>query len=351
MIFVTGGAGFIGTNFVRQWLEGSAEPVVNLDKLTYAGSLDNLLGVLDRPQKHIFVRGDIADQALVGSLLAQHRPRAVVHLAAESHVDQSIDDAAHFVQTNAVGTYRLLEAVREYWVRLDAESKREFRFIHISTDEVFGSLAEADLAFTEASAYAPNNPYAASKAAADHWVRAWHHTYGLPAVTLHSTNNFGPYQLPEKLIPLCIARALCGERLPIYGDGRQVRDWIHVSDHCSAIRAVLAAGRAGGRYNVGSRNEMSNLALVRQLCGLLDELRPRVQGGSYSQQVHFVADRPGHDRRYGVDPSALERDLGWKPDRSFAPALRETVQWYLNNAAWVERANERLASRTGPGAK
>ncbi|HRK56018.1 MAG TPA: dTDP-glucose 4,6-dehydratase [Burkholderiaceae bacterium] len=338
MILVTGGAGFVGSNFVHQWLAHTDEPVVNVDKLTYAGSLDNLPGSLQAGARHTFVRADIVDRALLDALLAKYRPRAIVHLAAESHVDHSISDPSDFVQTNVVGTYQLLEAVRAYWTPLASEAKRDFRFIHVSTDEVFGSLGALDPPFTEASAYAPNNPYAASKAAADHWVRAWHQTYGLPTVVLHTTNNYGPFQLPEKLMPLCIARALAGQPLPIYGDGQQVRDWIHVNDHCSAIRCVLNHGRAGRSYNVGSRNELSNLELVHRLCALLDGLRPRADGGAYAEQIRFVADRPGHDRRYGVDPSALERDLAWRPAVSFADGLRETVQWYLDHPQWVASA-------------
>ena len=311
---------------------------MNVDKLTYAGSLDNLPGSLQAGARHTFVRADIVDRALLDALLAKYRPRAIVHLAAESHVDHSISDPSDFVQTNVVGTYQLLEAVRAYWTPLASEAKRDFRFIHVSTDEVFGSLGALDPPFTEASAYAPNNPYAASKAAADHWVRAWHQTYGLPTVVLHTTNNYGPFQLPEKLMPLCIARALAGQPLPIYGDGQQVRDWIHVNDHCSAIRCVLNHGRAGRSYNVGSRNELSNLELVHRLCALLDGLRPRADGGAYAEQIRFVADRPGHDRRYGVDPSALERDLAWRPAVSFADGLRETVQWYLDHPQWVASA-------------
>lgn len=338
MILVTGGAGFVGSNFVRQWLAHTDEPMVNVDKLTYAGSVDNLPRSPQARARHLFARADIADRAVLDALLAEYRPRAIVHLAAESHVDHSISDASDFVQTNVVGTYQLLEAVRAYWAPLSLEDRRTFRFIHVSTDEVFGSLGPSDPPFTEACAYAPNNPYAASKAAADHWVRAWHQTYGLPTVVLHTTNNYGPFQLPEKLIPLCIARALAGQSLPIYGDGQQVRDWIHVNDHCGAIRCVLNHAQAGRSYNVGSRNELSNVELVHRVCALLDVLRPRASGGSYAEQIRFVADRPGHDRRYGVDPSALERDLAWRPVVSFADGLHETVQWYLDHPQWVARA-------------
>lgn len=333
-ILVTGGAGFIGSNFILDWLAGSDEPVVNLDKLTYAGNLENLAGLAGDP-RHIFVAGDIADFDLVGRLLAEHRPRAVVNFAAESHVDRSIHGPEDFIQTNIVGSFRLLEAVRGHWNGLDEGGRGGFRFLHVSTDEVYGSLGKDDPAFTESNRYEPNSPYSASKAASDHLVRAYHHTYGLPVLTTNCSNNYGPYHFPEKLIPLCIHNALAGKPLPIYGDGQQIRDWLYVKDHCSAIRRVLEAGRLGETYNVGGWNEKPNLEVVGTLCCILDELQPRADGQSYKTQISFVKDRPGHDRRYAIDASKLERELGWKPAETFETGIRKTVQWYLDNQAWV----------------
>lgn len=336
MILVTGGAGFIGSNFVLDWVEGGGEPVVNLDKLTYAGNRENLRS-LEGDARHVFVQGDIGDQALVEQLLAQHRPRAVLNLAAESHVDRSIHSPGSFIETNVVGTFRLLEAVRGYWQDLPAAEKAAFRFLHVSTDEVYGSLAPQDPAFSEQNRYEPNSPYSASKAASDHLVRAYHHTYGLPVLTTNCSNNYGPYHFPEKLIPLMIVNALAGKPLPVYGDGQQVRDWLYVSDHCAAIRRVLEAGRVGETYNVGGWNEKPNLDIVHTVCALLDELRPRTGGGSYREQVTFVKDRPGHDRRYAIDARKIERELGWKPAETFETGIRKTVQWYLANGEWVQR--------------
>lgn len=335
MILVTGGAGFIGSNFVLDWLEAGDEPVVNLDKLTYAGNVENLSSLAD-DARHIFVRGDIGDFDLVASLLAGHRPRAIVNFAAESHVDRSIHGPEDFIQTNIVGTFRLLEAVRAYWAGLEGDAKDSFRFLHVSTDEVYGSLEPEAPAFTENHRYEPNSPYSASKAASDHLVRAYHHTYGLPVLTTNCSNNYGPYHFPEKLIPLVIHRALKGEPLPIYGDGQQIRDWLYVKDHCSAIRRVLAAGQLGETYNVGGWNEKANLDVVHTLCALLDELQPRRDGMSYKAQITFVKDRPGHDRRYAIDAGKLEKELGWKPAETFETGLRKTVQWYLDNPGWVE---------------
>jgi len=334
MILVTGGAGFIGANFVLDWLAQSDEPVVNLDKLTYAGNLETLAS-LDNNPKHIFVHGDIGDSALVDRLLAEHQPRAVLNFAAESHVDRSIHGPEDFVQTNVLGTFRLLESVRGYWGALPAEQKAAFRWLHVSTDEVYGSLSASDPAFTEENKYEPNSPYSASKAASDHLVRAWHHTYGLPVLTTNCSNNYGPFHFPEKLIPLMIVNALAGKPLPVYGDGMQVRDWLYVKDHCSAIRRVLEAGRLGETYNVGGWNEKPNIEIVHTICTLLDELRPRADGRSYQQQISFVTDRPGHDRRYAIDARKLERELGWKPAETFDSGIRKTVEWYLDNAAWV----------------
>lgn len=337
MILVTGGAGFIGSNFVLDWLaQSAAEPVVNLDKLTYAGNRENLAS-LDDDSRHHFVQGDIGDAALLGQLLATHRPRAVVHFAAESHVDRSILGPEDFIQTNIVGTFRLLEAVRAYWSTLEGDAKAGFRLLHVSTDEVYGSLAPADAAFTETHRYEPNSPYSASKAASDHLVRAYHHTYGLPVVTTNCSNNYGPYHFPEKLIPLMIVNALAGKPLPVYGDGQQVRDWLYVKDHCSAVRRVLEAGKPGETYNVGGWNEKPNIDIVHTVCALLDELRPRHDGGSYHSQISFVKDRPGHDRRYAIDARKLEQELGWKPAETFETGIRKTVQWYLQNPQWVAR--------------
>ena len=334
MILVTGGAGFIGANFVLDWLARNEEGIVNLDKLTYAGNLHNL-DSLHGDARHCFVQGDIGDRALLDTLLAEHRPRAVVNFAAESHVDRSIHGPEDFIQTNVVGTFRLLEAVRHYWSALPATGKEAFRFLHVSTDEVYGTLAPSDPAFTEGNRVEPNSPYSASKAASDHLVRAWHHTYGLPVLTTNCSNNYGPLHFPEKLIPLVIVNALAGKPLPIYGDGMQVRDWLYVRDHCSAIRRVLEAGQPGETYNVGGWNEMPNIAIVNTVCALLDELRPRADGQSYATQITYVTDRPGHDRRYAIDARKLERELDWKPAETFETGIRKTVQWYLDNPEWV----------------
>jgi dTDP-glucose 4,6-dehydratase len=333
-ILVTGGAGFIGSNFVLDWLAQTDEPIVNLDKLTYAGNRANLAS-LDGDARHLFVQGDIGDAALVGALLSRHRPRAVLNFAAESHVDRSIHGPGEFIQTNVVGTFRLLDAVRGYWQGLDAAQKVAFRFLHVSTDEVYGTLGESDPPFAETHRYEPNSPYSASKAASDHLVRAWHHTYGLPVLTTNCSNNYGPYHFPEKLIPLVIHNALAGKPLPIYGDGRQVRDWLYVKDHCAAIRAVLERGRIGETYNIGGCNEKTNLEVVHAICALLDELKPRTDGRRYAAQITFVADRPGHDRRYAIDARKIERELGWKPAETFESGIRKTVQWYLDHGDWV----------------
>ncbi len=364
-LLVTGGAGFIGGNFVLDWIAGSGEPVINLDKLTYAGNLQTLSSLQGNP-RHVFVQGDIGDRALVDKLLAEHRPRAVINFAAESHVDRSIHGPGEFIQTNIVGTYHLLEAVRAYWNGLpaggvdprvkpedDGKHKSEddgkhkpeddkyltqssFRFLHVSTDEVYGSLAKDDPAFAETNRYEPNSPYSASKAASDHLVRAWHHTYGLPVLTTNCSNNYGPYHFPEKLIPLMIVNALAGKSLPVYGNGMQIRDWLYVKDHCSAIRRVLEAGRLGETYNVGGWNEKPNIEIVKTVCGLLDELRPKADGTSYATQITYVTDRPGHDRRYAIDARKLERELGWKPAETFETGIRKTVQWYLDHPQWVQ---------------
>ena len=334
MILVTGGAGFIGANFVLDWLAQSGESVVNLDKLTYAGNLETLASLKANPG-HVFVQGDIGDSALIDRLLAEHKPRAVVNFAAESHVDRSIHGPEDFVQTNVLGTFRLLESVRGYWSALPAEQKAQFRFLHVSTDEVYGSLSATDPAFTEENKYEPNSPYSASKAASDHLVRSWHHTYGLPVLTTNCSNNYGPFHFPEKLIPLMIVNALAGKPLPVYGDGMQVRDWLYVKDHCSAIRRVLEAGRLGETYNVGGWNEKPNIEIVNTVCALLDELRPRADGKSYREQISYVTDRPGHDRRYAIDARKLEKELGWKPAETFDTGIRKTVEWYLANSEWV----------------
>lgn len=333
-VLVTGGAGFIGSNFVLDWLERNDEPVVNLDKLTYAGNPENLATLRD-DSRHIFVHGDIGDFDLVLSLLKQHRIRAVVNFAAESHVDRSIHGPEDFIQTNILGSFRLLEAVRAYWSGLNATAKQDFRLLHVSTDEVYGSLEKTDPPFAETNQYQPNSPYSASKAASDHLVRAYHHTYGLPVLTTNCSNNYGPYHFPEKLIPLCIQNALAGKPLPIYGDGQQIRDWLYVKDHCSAIRRVLEIGKVGEVYNVGGWNEKANLDVVRTLCAILDELHPRQDGQSYAEQITYVTDRPGHDRRYAIDAGKLEQQLGWKPVETFETGIRKTVQWYLDNQAWV----------------
>ena len=333
-IFITGGAGFIGSNFVLDWLAQCEEPVLNLDKLTYAGNLKNLAN-LQSDARHVFVQGDLGDRALVDLLLAQHRPRAVLHFAAESHVDRSIHGPEDFIQTNIVGTFRLLEAARAYWSALPEGEKSTFRFLHVSTDEVYGTLSKDDPPFAETNAYEPNSPYSASKAASNHLVRAWHHTYGLPVLTTNCSNNYGPYHFPEMLIPLMIINALAGKPLPVYGDGQQVRDWLYVKDHCSAIRRVLEAGRLGETYNVGGWNEKPNIEIVHTVCKLLDELRPKADGSSYKTQITHVQDRPGHDRRYAIDARKIERELGWKPAETFETGIHKTVQWYLGNPEWV----------------
>ena len=335
MILVTGGAGFIGTNFVLDSLAGNGSPVVNLDKLTYAGNLENLASLEGDP-KHVFVRGDVCDRELLDRLLAEHRPSAVVHFAAESHVDRSIHGPGEFVRTNVQGTFTLLEAVRAYWGALAGEEKERFRFLHVSTDEVYGSLGPDDPPFAETNPYQPNSPYSASKAASDHLVRAYHHTYGLPTLTTNCSNNYGPWQFPEKLIPLVIANALAGKPLPIYGDGMNVRDWLYVGDHCAAIRRVLEAGRPGEVYNVGGWNEMPNLVIVRTICALLDELVPD-PAGPRERLITFVKDRPGHDRRYAIDARKIERELGWRPAETFETGIRKTVRWYLDHQGWVAR--------------
>ena len=341
MLLVTGGAGFIGANFVLQTIAETGESIVNLDKLTYAGNLRNL-DSLSGDARHVFVRGDVCDRELVGRLLATHRPRAIVHFAAESHVDRSIRGPAEFIQTNVVGTFALLEEARAYWGALPQGESERFRLLHVSTDEVYGSLGPDDAAFTEAARYAPNSPYAASKAAADHLVRAYHHTYGLPVVTTNCSNNYGPYQFPEKLIPLVIANALAGKPLPLYGDGLNVRDWLYVLDHCAAIRVVLDKGRSGDRYNIGGAAEKTNLEVVQTLCALLDEARPG-KSGRYRELIAFVKDRPGHDRRYAMDSAKISHELGWQPRESFESGMRRTVRWYLDNQAWIAEAARRAA--------
>ncbi|MBC3810593.1 dTDP-glucose 4,6-dehydratase [Undibacterium aquatile] len=333
MIFVTGGAGFIGANFVLSWLAQSDETVLNYDKLTYAGNLNNLTS-LRHDNRHIFVQGDICDGDKLTALFAEHKPRAIVHFAAESHVDRSIHGPAAFVTTNINGTFSLLEAARAYWNSLEAQEKKDFRFLHVSTDEVYGTLGPEDPPFSETTAYAPNSPYSASKAASDHLVRAYHHTYGMPVLTTNCSNNYGPYHFPEKLIPLIITNARAGKDLPVYGDGQQVRDWLFVTDHCAAIRRVLEDGRLGETYNVGGWNEQTNLSVVHTICDLLDELQPKAQG-SYRDQIKHITDRPGHDRRYAIDARKIERELGWKPAETFTTGLRKTVEWYLANDAWV----------------
>jgi dTDP-glucose 4,6-dehydratase len=333
-ILVTGGAGFIGSNFVLDWFKHHDETIINLDKLTYAGNLENLQGLED-DERHLFVCGDIGDKNQIAGLLAEHQPRAIVNFAAESHVDRSIHGPEDFIHTNIVGTFHLLETTRSYWNELPDEKKTGFRFLHVSTDEVYGSLNKDDPAFSETNRYEPNSPYSASKAASDHLVRAYHHTYGLPVLTTNCSNNYGPYHFPEKLIPLVIHNALAGKTLPIYGDGQQIRDWLYVKDHCSAIRRVLAGGKTGETYNIGGWNEKANLDVVNTVCDILDELQPRTDGISYRTQITFVKDRPGHDRRYAIDATKLERDLGWKPDETFESGIRKTIQWYLDNQGWV----------------
>lgn len=334
MILVTGGAGFIGSNFVLDWLAQSEESVINLDALTYAGNRENLSS-LAGDTRHIFVQNSINNFSAVAGLLTQYQPRAIINFAAESHVDRSIHGPEEFIQTNIVGTFHLLEAVRAYWAGLQGEAKQHFRFLHVSTDEVYGSLQKDAPAFTETHRYEPNSPYSASKAASDHLVRSYHHTYGLPVLTTNCSNNYGPYHFPEKLIPLMIVNALAGKPLPIYGDGQQIRDWLYVKDHCSAIRRVLEAGRVGEVYNVGGWNEKPNIEIVHTICSILDELRPRADRKSYREQITTVADRPGHDRRYAIDATKIERELGWKPAETFETGIRKTVNWYLENQQWV----------------
>ena len=335
MILVTGGAGFIGANFVLDWIATTGEPVLNLDALTYAGNRESLK-TLDGDTRHVFVKGDICDRALLDSLFAEHKPRAVLHFAAESHVDRSIHGPGAFMKTNVDGTFTLLEAVRQHWSTLAPDAKAAFRFHHVSTDEVYGSLGKTDPPFTETHTYAPNSPYSASKAASDHLVRAWHHTYGLPVVTTNCSNNYGPFHFPEKLIPLMIVNALAGKPLPVYGDGQQIRDWLFVSDHCAAIREVLARGTVGETYNIGGWNEKPNIEIVRTICTLLDEMHPDA-GGSYARHISHVTDRPGHDRRYAIDARKIEHELGWKPAETFESGIRKTVRWYLDNSDWVAR--------------
>ena len=331
MIIVTGGAGFIGANFVLDWLTAHDEPIVNVDKLTYAGNLGNLAPLAKDP-RHIFVQGDIGDRALIGKLLAEYRPRGIVNFAAETHVDRSIHGPAAFIETNVVATFQLLDATRAWWVALPPAEREQFRFLHVSTDEVYGSLAAADPPFAETTAYAPNSPYSASKAASDHLVRAYHHTYGLPTLTTNCSNNYGPHQFPEKLIPLMIVNALAGKPLPVYGDGENVRDWLYVGDHCAAIRTVLGCGRPGETYNIGGNAEMKNVDVVRTVCTLLAEAKP---GRDYGALITFVADRPGHDRRYAIDPTKIRSKLDWTPAETFATGMRRTIRWYLDNPAWL----------------
>ena len=335
MILVTGSAGFIGANFILDWLAQTDETAITLDKLTYAGNLENLASLQNDP-RHIFVRGDIGDSKLVSELLVKYRPRAVINFAAESHVDRSINGPGDFIETNIVGTYRLLESVRGYWNDLPETERATFRFLHVSTDEVYGSLDLDEPQFTETRGFEPNSPYSASKAASDHLVRAWHHTYGLPVLTTNCSNNYGPYQFPEKLIPLMIHHAVTGKPLPIYGDGKNVRDWLYVADHCTAIRRVLEAGRIGETYNVGGWNEKSNLEVVNTLIEILDQETPRADGLSYREQITYVKDRPGHDRRYAIDASKIESELGWRPAETFETGIRKTVRWYLDHKEWVE---------------
>lgn len=334
-ILVTGAAGFIGSNFVLDWFNQSDEDIVSLDLLTYAGNRDNL-SALDSNPRHHFIKGDIRDKALISELIKKFEVRAVIHFAAESHVDRSVRGSVDFIDTNIVGTYRLLETVREYWSQLSDIPKKSFRFLHVSTDEVYGSLEKKDPAFTEKSQYRPNNPYSASKAASDHLVRAWNQTYGLPILTMHCSNNYGPYQFPEKLIPLSIMNALKVKPIAIYGDGQHIRDWLYVKDHCRAIRVVLEKGQLGETYHVGSQNEKTNLEVVKALCSILDELKPKADGSSYANQITYVQDRPGHDKRYAIDSTKLERELHWKSEENFESGLRTTIQWYLDHQAWVD---------------
>lgn len=333
-ILVTGGAGFIGSNFILDWLAERDEPVINLDKLTYAGNPESLVSLHGDP-RYAFVQGDIGDKDLISGLLETHKPRSIINFAAESHVDRSIHGPGEFIQTNIVGTFNLLECTRAHFSSLSEDDRDAFRFLHVSTDEVYGSLKADDPAFAETNRYEPNSPYSASKAASDHLVRAYHHTYGLPVLTTNCSNNYGPYQFPEKLIPLMIVNALAGKNLPIYGDGQQIRDWLYVSDHCAAIRRVLNDGRVGETYNIGGWNEKPNLDIVRAIVALLDELRPRTDGKSYGEQITYVTDRPGHDRRYAIDASKIERELGWRPAETFSTGIRKTVNWYLDHPEWV----------------
>jgi dTDP-glucose 4,6-dehydratase len=336
MIVVTGGAGFIGGNFVLDWLQDPrSEDVINIDALTYAGNLQTLEPLKDDP-RHLLVHTDIGNSSVISELFTKHQPRAILHFAAESHVDRSIHGPGEFIQTNVVGTFTLLECARAYWNTLEEPQKKTFRFLHVSTDEVYGSLAPSDPAFTESHPYEPNSPYSASKAASDHLVRAWFHTYGLPVLTTNCSNNYGPYHFPEKLIPLCILNALEGKPLPIYGDGQQIRDWLYVKDHCAAIRTVLQKGNVGETYNIGGWNEMSNIDVVKHICNILDQIKPKTDGKSYSEQITFVKDRPGHDRRYAIDASKIERELHWKPQETFASGIRKTVEWHLDHPNWVE---------------
>ncbi len=335
MILVTGGAGFIGTNFILDWLTQSDEEIINLDNLTYAGNLENLASLKDDKQ-HIFIKGDICDSTLIISLLTKYKPRAIINFAAESHVDRSIKEPEGFIQTNIVGTFRLLEATRAYWDALENMKKEKFRFLHISTDEVYGSLSSKEKAFDEEHRYEPNSPYSASKAASDHLIRAYHNTYGLPVLTTNCSNNYGPYQFPEKLIPLIIINALTNKPLPVYGDGQQIRDWLYVKDHCDAIRLVLEAGTPGETYNIGGWNEKTNIDIIHTICSLLDTLSPHVGGKHYNEQITFVTDRPGHDRRYAINSNKIKRDLGWEPAETFETGIHKTVQWYLNNQSWVK---------------
>ncbi len=334
MILVTGCAGFIGSNFIHTWLEKNDEAVINVDKLTYAGNLENLAAFAKDPRHH-FVHGDIGDRSLIETLLSTHQPRAVINFAAESHVDRSIHGPKDFIETNIVGTFNLLESVRTYWSALATEQKEAFRFVHVSTDEVYGTLSPTEPPFAETNAYMPNSPYAASKAASDHLVRAWHHTYGLPVITTNCSNNYGPFHFPEKLIPLIIMNALNGKPLPIYGDGQQVRDWLYVQDHTRAIARVLQGGRIGETYNIGGWNEKANIDVVKLICSRLDTLKPRADGKPYADQITYVTDRPGHDRRYAIDARKIERELGWKPSETFETGIHKTIQWYLDNPEWV----------------
>ena len=335
MILVTGGAGFIGANFILDWFAQSDEEIINLDNLTYAGNLENLAS-LKEDKRHVFIKGDIRDSSLIINLLAKFKPRAIINFAAESHVDRSIEEPDSFIQTNIVGTFRLLEATRSYWDELEKNKKKEFRFLHVSTDEVYGSLSSKEKAFDENHRYEPNSPYSASKAASDHLIRAYHKTYGLPVLTTNCSNNYGPYQFPEKLIPLIIINALTNKPLPVYGDGQQIRDWLYVKDHCSAIQRVLEAGAPGETYNVGGWNEKPNIDIVHTICSLLETLSPQVDGRNYKEQIIFVTDRPGHDRRYAINSNKIKRDLGWEPAETFETGIHKTVKWYLDNQSWTQ---------------